>query len=173
MMLMPMEVARGLAFTLDILASDSMSPAFGFDAEHPAYPPYSRASQQLSVDMIYRCLKCRLIEISSPILGMENPPNIDSFVQELARVNQYGGPGLGEPGYQQYADDMGIWLGPLLSDTSCGRALIRKYIPEDGSVQALNEIALANFNTEVCAIFEANGVGWSDEPLVSAGRYQP
>ncbi|WP_342316317.1 hypothetical protein [Lysobacter sp. FW306-1B-D06B] len=59
---------------------------------------------------------------------------------------------------------MGIWLEPQLFCTTVGEALVRKYFSETENPE--EECEIASFSEEICSIFAANGVPWTNEKLI-------
>lgn len=139
---------------------------FGFDGvDAHDYPMHSRAAQQLAIDMIYRCLKCDLITfVPGDWLQEQGFSSIESFVEELARVDQYKKFSSDSPGRKKHNLDMGIWLEPQICCTKKGEALIAEHFPSNIGLQ--KEDALANFNNEVSTIFLECGVPWDAGVLI-------
>jgi hypothetical protein len=167
---LPHEIAARLAYVLHTLTLSEMPVNFfGFGGTGEAYPAYSSASQQLSVDMIYRCLKCELVTFDSvDWLSDAGFSSYKDFCEELARVDQYKKLDSADLNVSQYNLDMGIWLEPQLYCTSAGEALVSRHFSERGNLEA--ERALDEFNQDVSQIFSDCGVPWSDQVLIFAGK---
>ena len=163
----PGAIAKLLIFKLHTLVISEMPVCFfGFDGVLvPEYPSYSRAAQQLTVDMVYRCLKCKLIEISTEDWSQHSIFTGDeAFVRELARVDQNKKAFPDSSESRQHALDMGVWLEPQLCCSTAGEALVNRYFP--GALDLEGDLRVAQFNDEVCKIFMAHDVPWSTEPLM-------
>lgn len=164
---MPYEIAKELAGRLQVLTLSEMPVAFlGMDgSRHKDYPPFSREAQQLSVDLIYRCLKSELLAISPEEWSLgDGIHSIEAFVGELARVDKNQKTSIGAPGASQHALDMGVWLEPELYCTEVGDALVRRHFPEERCLD--DKASVVCFNEEICALFAENGVPWGSGPLV-------
>ena len=165
-MKMPASVSRWLLFNLHTLRGNSASPDFfPGGVNDAAYPARTPSEQQLAVDMIYRCLKCGLIDIDPEgwrqAYGVDD---IEGFAERLAQVDQFGGRRLDEAAHNKRMDDMMSWLGPELYCTEAGEALVSRYFPR--ALDLEDERNVAGFNEEICELFEANGVPWTNEALI-------
>ena len=106
---------------------------------------------QLAVDMIYRGIKCGLMDVwdgaNKAGAGMQRSL---ALVKELAQVDPY-------------SDSLEIcWLDPEIDATELCNALINKF---DIQRFELGEICVP-FIEEVEMLFEQKGVSWSDAPLI-------
>jgi hypothetical protein len=140
---------------------------FGFDeVDLHNRPGLPLTAQQLAVDMIYRCLKCKLITfVPEEWLQDQGIPSIEDFADELARVDRHRKLFANSAEQRRHNLDMGIWLEPQLACTNEGEVLVRKHFSLDGS---LEEGAVTNFNEEISALFCDCNVPWDKGVLIPA-----
>ena len=163
---MEKEIVKKLAIIMDVLILSEM-PVIFFGMEGTGldeYPKYSTSSQQLSVDMIYRFVKCGLVEFF-PGDWIEDAgfKSIDDYFEKLASVdkNKKSTSIEGEP--RQHALDMGVWLEPQLISTDFGEALFKKCFPDK---DVSNNECLDKFREALEDLFKKNNVSWTNKPLI-------
>jgi len=146
-MTIPDDIAKWLQRHLSILCEDDLSIGHFSSGDIDSVSINTPARWQLSVDMIYRTLKCDLIEVFKYL----NCHDRQSFLDAIRR---YG---------PDNHIDIVLWNATLIYGTGKLEALVRSFFgtPSNGR-DKLNPA----FIEALEQIFAENGVPWSDKPLL-------
>ena len=159
MKIIPVNIARDLASNLYLLTLDVTTVAnFSFGVAEKD----ERKSQQISLDLLWRCLKSNLIKIFPEDFFSKNKKwtDLESLMVDLAQQDQDSIP----------------WLIPQVICTSKGDSLYKEFFSgkclfyisndiKDNKYSIYNDDIIMKFSFRICEIFEECGVPWSDEPL--------
>lgn len=162
MKFLPADVARELAFNFVHLIYDERSLdffTFVKVAKREGGTINFRLSQQLSIELLWRCLKSELLEFY-PIDTPERWgwPNLQYLMHQLA---------------MEESPETMAWVGPQVICTEKGEALYDEcfpedkqfYLPQDNRPHAVyTDEELQPFNRRICEVFAECGVPWSEEP---------
>ncbi|MDL5364130.1 hypothetical protein QSH18_00760 [Xanthomonas sp. NCPPB 2654] len=163
---MKKEIVKELAIIMDVLILSEMPVIFfGMDGTGlDEYPACSTSSQQLSVDMIYRFIKCGLVEFL-PDDWVEDAgfKSIDDYFEKLASVDKNKKSTSVEGVSRQHALDMGVWLEPQLVSTDFGESIFKRCFAEK---EVSDDESLGRFREELESLFKKNNVPWANKPLV-------
>ncbi|MCS4509526.1 hypothetical protein [Xylophilus ampelinus] len=114
----------------------------------------ARFRWQFAVDMVYRGIKCGLMDVWDGANKARGTMDYSlTLVEDLARF---------DPDSDYFAM---CWVGPEIEASELCHALIEKF---DIQNFELGEICVP-FIDEVEIIFERNGVSWSEAPLIELG----
>ncbi|WP_185824911.1 hypothetical protein [Xanthomonas sp. SI] len=159
-------IVERLARILDVLIISEM-PVIFFGMSGTGlveYPACSASSQQLSVDMIYRFIKCGVVEFF-PDDWVEDAGfrSIDDYFEKLASVDKNKkSTSLGELS-KQHDLDMGVWLEPQLVSTELGESIFKRCFAEK---EVSDDESLDMFREELESLFKKNNVPWTSRPLI-------
>ena len=159
-------IVERLARIIDVLMLSEMPVIFfGIDGTGlDEYPPDSASSQQLSVDMIYRFIKCGLVRII-PEDWLEDAGfrSIDDYFEKLASVDRnIKSSSIGGMS-RQHELDMGVWLEPQLVCTELGQSVFQRCF---AGKNVNDNDSLDKFRKEIQDLFEENNVPWTSKPLI-------
>jgi hypothetical protein len=147
-MIMPEDVALWLQKNLSLLCEEDLSLAYFSSGKIASIPDDTNSRWQLSVDMIYRSLKCELIAVYK-FLGCHDQ---SSF---LKAIRAHG---------PDDRVDIVLWNGTLIYGTEKLEALVRSFFGDPS--QARDNKPSPAFIEALEQIFVENGVPWSDKPLL-------
>ncbi len=144
----PPDIAFWLQRNLAIICEDDVSIAYVSSGVIASIPDRTEARWQLSVDMLYRLIKCELISV----LNFADCTDIPSFFSEI----QSHGPDF---------DDQGayVWMAIQIYGTDKLEVLMKSHFGElSRAWDALNPV----FINALERVFADNGVPWSEKPLL-------
>lgn len=144
----PPDIALWLQRNLVILCEDDVSLAYVSSGVIASIPDRTETRWQLSVDTIYRLIKCELISV----LNFADCTDIPSFFSEI----QSHGPDFDDQG--AYA-----WMAMQICGTDKLEVLMKGHFGELSQAwDALNPA----FINALEQVFADNGVPWSEKPLL-------
>ncbi|MGC2787935.1 MAG: hypothetical protein WA397_29710 [Roseiarcus sp.] len=146
-MTIPEDIAGWLQRHLTTLCEDDLSIGHFASGNIDSVPDGTLSRWQLSVDVIYRALTCKLIAVYKYI----DCSNETSFFDVIRSRSPYGDPGAV------------LWNGTLIYGTEKLEALVRPFFSI--SSQGWEDVNPA-FIEALEQTFAQNGVPWSDRPLL-------
>ncbi|AON55503.1 hypothetical protein [Herbaspirillum seropedicae] len=153
-MKMPEKIALWLQFNIYLITLDGYPPISFISGDNKTImEPDVR--WQLAVDTIDRCLVAGLMDVWNEGWMRENGlENYLALVNALAQHNPFN--------FQIPSDSAIYWIEPLLCSTDLCKYLVSKY-----ELQKFEGNTICYpFMKEIEKIFEENGVGWKNSPLV-------
>jgi hypothetical protein len=150
MMKMPFNVAAWLQFKLYLITLSGYS-ADSFTCAKPGeLSDDPRFRWQFAVDMICRGIQCGLMNVWDGQKCRPLGEQTLALVKELARF---------DPNSNSYAV---CWVGPEIEATDLCEALVKKF-----NIHSFAQGEICKpFIGEIEALFDRNGVSWSDAPLI-------
>src|ERR1700677_5157384 len=141
-MTIPNDIARWLQGNLRTLAEDDSSCAYFLSGNVTSAPYHTISRWQLAVDMIYRCVKCKLTLIHN-FVDCDDEASFFVAIQTLS-------PFVGEGGL--------LWNGTLLCGSDTITTIVEKhFLPSQSFNFDINHV----FIEELEQIFHQNSVAWS------------
>jgi len=143
----PIHIEQWLQRQLRMMAIDDGSCAYFISGNITSINDYTRERWQFGVDMIYRCMRSKLILVHN-FAGCHDEA---SFFDALRTLSPY----TGEGGL--------LWNGTLLYGSDILVEIVEKFFPP-----SLPHSAEINdpFGKELDDIFQQNDVPWSEKPLL-------
>lgn len=146
-MRMPSDIDAWLQKRLRMMAVEDGTCDEFISGEIASVDYNTAARWQLGTDTIYRCVKSGLIRVHN-YAGYKDDPTFFAALQELSPFEDEG---------------VILWIGVLLCGADALVSLVDKHFPPDLPYDPSPSQAFAD---ELEAIFEHNGVPWSDRPLL-------
>lgn len=154
MMKMPPNIAAWFQGNLYLLTLSGYSADLFTCAKPGELNDDARFRWQFAVDMIYRGIKCGLMDFWDGANKARGTMDYSlAFVKELAQF---------DPNSDSFVV---CWVGPEVEASELCHALIKKF---DIQNFELGQICVP-FIEEVEALFDRNGLSWSDAPLIELG----
>jgi hypothetical protein len=141
------DIALWLQNNLSLLCEEDLSLAYFSSGKIESVPDGTPSRWQLSVDMLYRTLRCDLVAVYKYLGGRDQT----SFFEAI----RTHGPNDHE--------DVVLWNGTLIYGTEKLETMIRSFFAD--LLQVLGDVNPA-FIEALEKIFAENGVPWSEEPLL-------
>lgn len=157
-MKIPKNVAAWLQFQMYLITLDRHSPE-SFITSTYALCQDPKSRWQLSVDIIYRCGVCGLMNLcNSEAWQAEGISDVGDLSKTLAKLNP-----------EDWNNNLVLkyWVAPEIVGTDFCQSLCDKYDLHGYSYTP--GVVCESFIEEVEALFERNGVSWSDTPLIELG----
>jgi len=155
MMKMPSNVAAWLQFKLYLITLSGYSADSFTCAKSGELNDDPRFRWQFAVDMIYRGIQCGLMNVWD---GRQQRPLGEQTLALVKELAQFDPDSDSE-------SSLGCWVGPEIEATDLCEVLVKKF---DIQNFELGQICVP-FIEEIEALFERNGVSWSDAPLIELG----
>lgn len=154
-MKMPSNVAAWLQFKLYLITLSGYS-ANSFTCGKPGeLNDDPRFRWQFAVDMIYRGIRCGLMNVWDGCELRSRGEQTLALVNELAQFDPDS----------DSESSLGCWVGPEIEATDLCEALVKKF-----DIQNFEQGQICEpFIEEIEALFDRNGVSWSDAPLIELG----
>jgi hypothetical protein len=158
MMKMPSNAAAWLQFQLYLITIDQYSPeSFATGTYALCQDPKSR--WQLAVDTIYRCGVCGLMSLCNREVWQAKGINdVGVLAKVLAQYN---------PEDRENSLVLNYWVAPEIIGTDLCHSLSDKY--DLDSYSYTPGVVCVPFIEEIEALFDRNGLSWSDAPLIELG----
>jgi hypothetical protein len=143
----PDDIALWLQKNLRTLAEDDSSCAYFLSGIVDNLPDYTVSRWQLAADMIYRCVKSKLILIYN-FADCTDEASFFVAIRTLSPFKSEGGL---------------LWNGTLLYGSDMLTTIVEKHFPPS---QPYSPDINCAFGEELDEIFQRNGVPWSETPLL-------
>ncbi len=148
---LPISLQEGLQFTIQLFGYDCYN-ALSFLSGVDRSIHDQRARWQVAVDTVYRLLVCGLVE--QPFAKTDG-----TYVESVH--GPYMAFLASDDPFSPDFDGGYMWFDDLCSTPLCDELIAKHKL-----LGRLSEDVSADFIAELEALFEAHGVGWSEQPLI-------